>query len=77
MTLSSDLLFDSHIDSMCAKALWNLGFIIRRICGTMDSERLKILYFALVRSGVEFGSVVGKPTKVGLIEKIDPKTIFT
>lgn len=55
---------------MCAKALGNLGFI-KRTCGTMNHEYLKVLYFALVRSVIKFGSAIWNPMKIGQIDKID------
>lgn len=68
---SSNLTFNEHIDSICAKAYRNLGFVKRYRDEFKNVHCLKPLYNALVRSGLEFGSTVRNLRQIGLIDKIE------
>ena len=73
VTFDSKLSFVNHINNICANALKSLGFILR--CGSSfsDFDCLKILYFAYVRSKLEYASVVWSPFSrihIDTLEKI-------
>lgn len=68
--LSSDLRFKLHIETICAKAFRNLGFIKRNYID-LSYTCLKVLCFYLVRCVLEFGSVIRNPKQIGLIDKLD------
>ena len=55
------LSWNSHIDTITSKAKRILGLIKRTCRGWKDTETLKTLYCTLVRSQVEYGSVVWSP----------------
>lgn len=55
---SSDQSFNYHIGRITAKAYQILGFIIRYGKDFWNLSTLKLLYFALVRSQLEYGSIV-------------------
>ncbi|CAI6371898.1 unnamed protein product [Macrosiphum euphorbiae] len=62
------LSFAPHIDWIVGKALRSLGFIRRHAGSVMSVKCLLILYATLVRSIVEYGSVVWSPrTKCDII----------
>lgn len=58
---STNLSFSPHIAIVVNKALKTLGFIIRNTKLFKSVMCLRTLYFALVRSQLEYGSVVWKP----------------
>ena len=69
----SKLTFHNHINAVTSEAFKSLGFIIR--CGyhLTDINCLRILYFAYVRSKLEYASVVWSPfqkTYIDSLEKI-------
>ena len=59
--LDKQLLIRDHIDAVSAKAYRNLGFVLRVGEVFTKTNTLKILYFAYVRSLLEFGSVIWSP----------------
>lgn len=59
--LDTKLSFSLHIDYICARAFSMLGFLKRNSKGFKDLGTLKILYFSLVRSLVEYCSIVWTP----------------
>ncbi|VVC44333.1 Hypothetical protein CINCED_3A005947 [Cinara cedri] len=78
--LSSDLSFNEHIDTVCAKPYRHLGLLNRNCDGFNNIHRLRTLYYASVRSGVEFRSVVWNPMRLGLtteIEKVQRRFLRT
>ncbi|XP_050065837.1 uncharacterized protein LOC126554873 [Aphis gossypii] len=63
------LSFAPHIDLIVGKALRSLVFIRRHVVSIMSVRCLLILYTSLVRSIVEYGSVVWSPrTKCDIIQ---------
>lgn len=72
----SKFTFSEHIDAITSAAFKNLGFIYRSCKDFTSSECLKSLYFAFVRSKLEYCSVIWYPihkTHIGLIESIQRK----
>ena len=65
------LSWNSHIDIITSKANRILGFIKRTCRGWKDTETLKTLYCTLVRSQVEYGSVVLLPHTSRNIDKLE------
>jgi len=63
----SDLSFKCHVETICAKVIRKLGFI-KRNCADIYTC-LKVLYFGLVWSVLEFGSVIWNHRQIGLIKK--------
>lgn len=62
VTLDSKLRFNAHIDNVVKKATWMMGFIRRNARNFKQSNTKIILYCSLVRSHLEFASVVWSPT---------------
>ncbi|XP_050534985.1 uncharacterized protein LOC126902005 [Daktulosphaira vitifoliae] len=69
--LSWNLSFSKHISYIYNKALRTLGFIRRNCNEFHDVECLKTLYFSLVRSGLEYGSIIWSPFVASEIKKIE------
>lgn len=61
VTLDSKLTFIPHINKICNKALQMLGFVKRVTSEFANVNSLKILYFSLVRSHLEYCSSVWNP----------------
>lgn len=76
VTMDRTLSFNSHIDTITAKAYASLGFL-RRMCSNMhDPYTLKSLYCAHVRSVLEYACVIWHPryrTQIDRIENIQHK----
>ena len=76
VTLDSRLSFQPHISNIMNKSYRNLGFILRLTKDFWNLKCIKYLYFALVRSVLEFASIIWNPrwlTQTGEIEKIQRK----
>ena len=72
MYLNHNLKWDHHIDQVTAKAARKLGFIRRNLRGA-PAECKKLAYIALVRSGLEYASIIWDPhtnTNSDKLEKI-------
>jgi hypothetical protein len=69
--ISSNLTFNEHNNSICAKTFRNLGFIKCNCTEFKNLNYLKTLYNALVWSGLEFGSTVWNLRPIGLTDKIE------
>lgn len=69
--LDEKLTFNKHISYAIAKSFAMLGFIMRICVEFRDPRTLKALYFAYVRSILEYGSVVWCPTYQVLIDRIE------
>uniref|UniRef100_A0A6P7GZS4 Uncharacterized protein LOC114344328 n=1 Tax=Diabrotica virgifera virgifera TaxID=50390 RepID=A0A6P7GZS4_DIAVI len=61
INFDSKLTFKYHINETSAKALKMLGFILRN-CNQFSVQTLKMLYFSLVRSVLEYGSLIWSPS---------------
>lgn len=74
--LDSKLSFKTHISYLCSKASKQLGMLFRMTKYFRDVHCLKTLYVSLVRSTLEYGSVVWSPfyhNDIGRIEAIQRK----
>jgi hypothetical protein len=58
ITFDTRLTFSNHINVIVSGALRSLGFIIRCTKNFSDIRSLKMLYFAFVRSRLEYGSII-------------------
>jgi hypothetical protein len=56
---------------MLLKATRTLGFVVRNTHDFNNTMSLKVLYFALIRSILEYGSVVWNPYQLNWINKIE------
>ena len=63
--------FSKNICEQMRKARRMLGFIMRTSKNFKKIETLKILYYAFVRSHLEFGSLVWNPASKSLSEKVE------
>ena len=70
ITLTSDLNYDNHINTICKKAARMLGFI-RRSCRDFQPDTLRQLYISLVRPMLEYASVVWSPHHANKIDRIE------
>lgn len=61
VTFDSSLNFISHINELCRSASKALGFIIRNTREFSDTSLIRVLYFALVMSKLEYASIVWYP----------------
>ena len=69
--LSDNFNWNSHIDIIVSKANRMLGLIKRTCRGLDDTKTLRTLYCALVRSNIEYCSVVWSPYTKRNIEKVE------
>lgn len=69
--LDKGITFKHHIAGMTQKAKRTLGFIVRNSRNFKNIQTLRVLYFSLVRSGLEFGSLVWNPHSVTTSESIE------
>ena len=69
--LSDNFNWNSHIDIIVSKANRMLGLIKRTCRGLDDIKTLRTLYCALVRSNIEYCSVVWSPYTKRNIEKVE------
>ena len=68
--LTSSLHFSDHITSIVKKAFKNFGFLKSHNCKDFTSMRvLKTLYMSLVRSNLEYCSLVWNPWQTNLVDK--------
>ena len=65
------LSWKSHVDAITNKTNRILGLLRRTCRGWKDTETLKVLYCALVRSQVEYGSVVWSPYTTRNIDRLE------
>ncbi|KAG6464267.1 hypothetical protein O3G_MSEX014401 [Manduca sexta] len=74
----SKLTMSTHIDTIISKAYRNLGFLIRTCRPFSDPVSFKIVYYAYVRSVLEYASPVWCPnynTYINRIESIQKKFV--
>ena len=72
VTLSDDLTWETHINNICKKANSTLGFLKRNLRNCAQDCR-KLAYISLVRSSLEYGSIVWDPyyaKDINSLEKI-------
>lgn len=69
--LDAKLTFSKHIAHIIAKAYSMLGFVMRICKDFKNIQALKSVYFAHVRSYLEYASVVWHPYMVTYIDKIE------
>ena len=62
--VTGNLLWNSHVDSISAKANRMLGFLKRNCSKEISSNSLKVLYLALVRSHLGYCSQIWAPQSV-------------
>lgn len=73
ITISSNLNFRQHIENIISKALKILGFVKRHSFDFKNPHSLQLLYNALVRSTLEYGSIVWSPytnSDINSIERV-------
>lgn len=70
ITFSSDLSFTEYINAISNKAIRVFGFLTRVCWELNDSICLRVLYFSLVRSSLEYGSIIWNPYQDYLIQKL-------
>lgn len=76
VTVDSKLSFRLHVDNIVRRGYKMLGFVMRIGKEFRNKECLKFLYSALVRSGLEFASVIWRPharSRIDQIEKVQKK----
>lgn len=71
VTFSSHLNFDHHIYQMVNDAYRKLGFVLRNSKLFKDIDAVKLLYFAFVRSRLEYACVVWSPYHNNYIRSIE------
>jgi hypothetical protein len=77
--LDRSLSFDSHIDRICSSGHSILGFIKRRDKEFDDISLTKMLYCSLVRSKLEYASIVWSPYtsgKIGNVESVQKQFLL-
>lgn len=62
VTFDQNLSFNTHIDNIIVKSLRMLGFVKRNAKHMNDTKAITCLYFSLVRSFLEYCSVVWSPS---------------
>lgn len=73
VTFDQQLSFTKHIENIVAAANRSYGFLVRNSRDFRNISSLKILYYAYVRSKLEYASIVWSPfyfTWINLIEKV-------
>lgn len=68
---SPNLCFNNHINKITSKARQMLGFLKRVTDEFTNPKTLRILYYSLVRSRLEYCSQVWSPSSVNMIIKIE------
>ncbi|XP_050042851.1 uncharacterized protein [Dermacentor andersoni] len=68
--LTSNLTWNDHIDEIISKANKTLGFIRRNLYLANESTKL-LAYTALVRSKIEYASIIWNPNQTYLINKLE------
>jgi len=63
--------FKSHITQLIGKAKRGVTFIIRNSSHFKDIKTFLILYFALIRSNLEFGLLIWDPHSITLSNSLE------
>lgn len=69
--LDTKLSFDAHIELIVQKSMRNLGFILRNTKNFTNPFSIIILFNALVRSHLEYGSILWSPQYYKYIDRIE------
>lgn len=69
--MDKKLTFSKHVEHIIAKSYSMLGFLMRICKAFKDVQTLKSIYFAHVRSYLEYASVVWHPYKDTYVDKIE------
>ena len=70
LNISNDLKWSFHINSVCNKASCTLGFVRRNLYHCPKATRLTA-YISLVRSVLDYGSIIWDPYQQGDIDKLE------
>ena len=71
VTISPDLTWDSHINTILAKANRMLAFLRRNSVMSFTTDHRKLLYLTFVRSYIGYASEVWAPSTIVSITKIE------
>lgn len=71
MTFDSKLTFNYHVDNVVNRSMKSLGFIFRLSRNFHRMDSIKLLYYALVSSKIEYASVIFTPRNKKQAKKID------
>lgn len=70
VTLSANLSWEPHIDTVCKKALRKLSFLRRRLRNAPTQVKLNA-YKTLIRPALEYADIIWSPHQQHLIDKIE------
>lgn len=70
-TFDSKLCFNEHIDKITNKAFQNLGFITRTCTNFNNLNAFKNIYFAFVRSQLEYASLIWSSNNIGVTHNLE------
>ena len=71
VTISSDLTWDTHINSILAKANRMLAFLRRNCVSSFTTDHRKLLYLTFVRSFIGYASEIWAPSTIGSMTTIE------
>ena len=71
MTISSDLTWDTHINTILARANRMLAFLHRGSVASFTTDQWKLLYLTFVRPYIGYASEVWAPSTINSITKIE------
>ena len=78
VVFDSELRFTSHIDWVISKAFRMLGFVLRQCHDFKDVEVLKIVYYSLIRSHLEYCCPIWSPhygVHISRLERVQMKFV--
>lgn len=76
LILDKELTFNNHIVDLCGRACKSLGFVMRQAYHFHDRSTILTLYYAFVRSKLEYNSIIWDPHEAKykqMIEKVQKK----
>ena len=68
---NSVLNFSQHINNICLKAYKSLGYLMRSLKDINNIQVQKAVYFSIVRSKLEYASIVWAPHEKGLCKQLE------
>lgn len=71
VTFDDKLKFDRHVNIITRQASRNLGFLMRSTKGFNNPKCLKTLYYSLVRSRLEYASVIWNPSLTTFSDRLE------